>query len=118
MVRTAGKPAYLKLIPDRSRIDADGEDLCYILVEAYDKKGILCPHADHLVRFTIDGPADIAGVGNGNPQSTESFLADYRHLFFGKAMLIVRSVEGVEGRIKIVAKSDGLKEAKTSVVSQ
>jgi len=118
VVRTAGKPAYLKLIPDRSRIDADGEDLCYILVEAYDKKGILCPHADHLVRFTIDGPADIAGVGNGNPQSTESFLADYRHLFFGKAMLIVRSVEGVEGRIKIVAKSDGLKEAKTSVVSQ
>ena len=117
VVRTAGEPACLKLTPDRTRIDADGEDLCYVLIEAYDKKGILCPLADNLVRFNIDGPAEIAGVGNGNPQSLEPFVADYRKLFFGKAMLIVRSKKGEKGTIKIIAKSRGLKEAKTSIRS-
>ena len=45
---------------------ASGDDLCYILVEALDQKDNLCPLADNLIRFNVDGPAEIAGVGNGN----------------------------------------------------
>jgi beta-galactosidase len=49
----------------------------------------------------------IAGVGNGNPQSLESFQASQIHLFYGKAMLIIRS-DQKKGNIGINATSSGL----------
>jgi beta-galactosidase len=106
--RTAGSPAAIRLTPDRKELAATGEDLCYILVEAYDSKGTLCPLADNLVRFKVDGPAEIAGVGNGNPMSLEPFQADYRKLFYGKAMLILRTKQGQGGAVHVVAESEGL----------
>ncbi|MBC8181623.1 glycoside hydrolase family 2 protein [candidate division KSB1 bacterium] len=118
VVRTAGEPEYLTLTPDRIHIEATGDDLSYILVEVFDKNNNACPKADNLVRFNIDGPATIAGVGNGNPQSLEPFKANHRKLFFGKAMLILRSKKGEKGKINITATSDGLKRAKTSIVSK
>ncbi|MDZ7358885.1 MAG: DUF4982 domain-containing protein [candidate division KSB1 bacterium] len=118
VVRTAGKPAYLKLTPDRSAIAASGDDLCYLLVEAYDQNQILCPKADNLVRFVVEGPATIAGVGNGNPQSLEPFVADRCRLFNGKAMLIIRTEKDKKGKIRISAISDGLKQAKADLLSQ
>jgi len=118
LMRTAEAPAQLRLTPDRTELSASGEDLAYILVEALDKDGILCPLADNTVTFKIDGPADIAGVGNGNPLSFEPFQADNRKLFYGKAMLIVRTQEGKTGKITITARSEGLKEAAASLQSK
>ncbi len=107
-MKTAGAPAAIRLTPDRSKLAATGEDLCYVLVEAVDADGNLCPLADNLIDFKIDGPAEIAGVGNGNPLSLEPYQADHRKLFFGKAMLIVKADEGPGGDVKITASSDGL----------
>jgi len=118
IMRTAGAPAVLRLTPDRTKLAATGEDLCYILVEAFDDKGTLCPLADNLVRFKVDGPAEIAGVGNGNPLSIEPFQADYRKLFYGKAMLILRTQPGQKGKIRVTASSDGLASAQTVVQCQ
>ena len=108
VMRTAGKPAAIRLTPDRTELSATGEDLCYILIEAVDKKETLCPLADNLIRFKVDGPAEIAGVGNGNPLSLEPFQANSRKLFYGKAMLILRTKEGQGGNIRVTAESDGL----------
>jgi beta-galactosidase len=116
-MRTAGEPAALRLTPDRKNLTASGEDLCYILVEALDEKGTLCPLADNLVRFKVEGPAEIAAVGNGNPLSLEPFQADSRKLFYGKAMLIVRTTEGQGGRISVTAESDGLRSSNMAVRS-
>jgi len=118
VVKTAGEPYSIKLTPDRTSIEASGNDLSYILVEAYDKDGNLCPLADNLVNFSIKGPGEIAGVGNGNPQSHEPFQANFRKLFYGKAMLIVRSKENGTGIIEVAASADGLKTAKISVTSK
>jgi hypothetical protein len=115
VMRTAGAPAAIRLTPDRKELAATGEDLCYILVEAYDSKGTLCPLADNLVRFKVDGPAEIVGVGNGNPMSLEPFQADYRKLFYGKAMLILRTKEGQRGTVHVIAESDGLTSSKATV---
>lgn len=117
IIRTSKEPYFIKLTPDRLKINASGEDLSYILVEAYDKDGNLCPLADNMINFEISGPGSIAGVGNGNPQSHEPFTASYRKLFNGKAMLIVKSIEEKPGIIKISAKSEGLKESKTQINS-
>ena len=118
VMRTAGVPAAIRLTPDRKKLSATGEDLCYILVEAFDEKGTLCPLADNLVRFKVDGPAEIAGVGNGDPMSIEPFQADYRKLFYGKAMLILRTKDGQTGAVRVTAASDGLTSGETSVQCQ
>ncbi len=115
IMRTAGEPAAIQLTADRMQLAATGEDLCYILVEALDEKGTLCPLADNLIRFKVEGPAEIAGVGNGNPLSLEPFQANYRKLFYGKAMLILRTVEGKTGQVRVTAESNGLKSAEIIV---
>jgi beta-galactosidase len=89
-MKTAGEPAKIRLTPDRTIIKADGGDLSYILVEMLDEQGTLCPLADNKINFSIEGPAEIAGVDNGDQNSLEPFQADYRKLFYGKAMLIIR----------------------------
>jgi beta-galactosidase len=115
IMRTAGKPAQIRLTPDRGELKASGEDLSYILVEALDEQGTVCPLADALIHFEIDGPAEIAGVGNGNPLSLEPFQADYRKLFFGKAMLILRSREGQTGSVQIRAHGQDLRDGKVTI---
>jgi len=118
VMRTAGAPATLRLTPDRTKLSASGDDLCYVLVEAVDADGNECPLADNLVQFKVNGPAEIAGVGNGNPMSLEANQADHRKLFFGKAMLIVRATEGEGGTLRIAATSEGLKSAEASATSR
>jgi len=118
IMRTAGKPAAIRLTPDRKDLAATGDDLCYVLVEALDDKGTLCPLADNLIRFKLDGPAEIAAVGNGNPLSLEPFQADYRKLFYGKAMLILRTKAGEGGQVHVTATSDGLTGADCLLMTQ
>jgi len=93
VVRTAGEPAALRLTPDRASVSADGEDLCYVLVEAVDQDGNLCPLAMNKVTFSLEGPAAIAGVGNGDHHFPAEFDTDHVALFYGKAMLIVQAGE-------------------------
>jgi beta-galactosidase len=111
-MKTAGEPYQIRLTPDRNTLRADGNDLSFILVEAFDKNGNPCPLADNLVDFTITGPGTIAAVGNGNPQSFEPFQANLVHLFYGKAMLIVRSGQQ-QGKIGVTAASKGMEKAMT-----
>jgi hypothetical protein len=115
VMSTSGKPAAIRLTPDRKKLAATGEDLCYVLVEAVDEKGTLCSLAENLVRFKVDGPAEIAAVGNGNPLSLEPFQANSRKLFYGKAMLILRTMKGQAGRVHVTAESDGLRAAEIIV---
>jgi hypothetical protein len=118
VMKTAGDPAKIRLTPDREQINASGDDLCYLLVEALDADGNPCPLADNVIEFEVEGPAEIAGVGNGNPLSLEDYQADHRKLFYGKALLIIRAEEGQGGEISITAKSDGLDSAMSKISAE
>ena len=118
VVRTAGEPAKLHLMADRERLSADGEDLSYVLVEARDQDGNLCPLAMNEVHFTMEGPGTIAGVVNGDHHFPAEFDADHVTLFYGKAMLVVRSEEDKRGNIAVTATSKGLRNAKVMLRSR
>lgn len=111
VVRTAGPPASLRLTPDRTALAATGEDLSFVLVEALDAQGNPAPVADNLIQFDVQGAGEIAGIDNGDQVSLDSFQDNQHRLFFGKAMLIVRTKEGQAGKIQLTARSAGLKEA-------
>ncbi len=107
-IKTAGAPARLRLIPDRAKLSSDGQDLSFITVRVEDKEGSLCPLADNLVQFHVEGVGKIEAVDNGNAATTEPFQADHRKAFSGMALLIVRANKGQGGRIQVTAPSDGL----------
>ncbi|MBC2606149.1 beta-galactosidase GalA [Pelagicoccus albus] len=70
-VRTTGESAAFALEPDRSEIKANGQDISVITLSVLDERGDVVPTADDLAFFTIEGPGEIIGVGNGNPSSLE-----------------------------------------------
>ena len=117
-VKTAGAPARVSLVADRAAIHADGDDLSFVTVRVEDKDGNLCPVADNLVKFKLEGPGSIAGVDNGNPATVEPFQAESRKAFNGLALLIVRGQRGKSGKVKITATGDGLRAAETVLTAK
>ncbi|WNH07650.1 hypothetical protein [Thalassobellus suaedae] len=73
---------------------------------------------ENKIDFEVTGAGEIVAVGNGNPQSLEPYITNYRKLFYGKAMLIIRSKENVEGKVNVLATSDGLKKAKVELKTE
>ncbi len=113
-IHTAGEPAQIRLTPDRNTIKADGKDLSFITVEILDEDGNLCPNAENLVEFNINGNGFIAGVDNGSPISLERFKDNKRKAFYGKCLVVVQN-DGKKGNIQIEATSEGLKHAQTII---
>ncbi|MDE3167173.1 MAG: DUF4982 domain-containing protein [Acidobacteriota bacterium] len=117
-IKTAGAPARVAIAADRAAIAGDGDDLSFLTVRIEDKDGNLCPMADNLVSFKIDGPATIAAVDNGNAATTESFQADHRKAFSGMALLILRGQKDKPGRVRVTAASEGLKAGEAVVTTK
>ena len=109
-IRTAGEPARIMLIPDRSALHADGTDLSFVTVEIQDKDGNLVPDADNLLRFTVEGDGFIAGTDNGDQNDPVSLKKPERHAFYGKAMAVVQNT-GKAGTIRLKATAEGLPDA-------
>jgi beta-galactosidase len=110
VVRTAGAPSRIALVPDRARIRADGEDLSFVTVTVRDQRGRAVPTAEPLVRFRISGSARIVGVDNGDQISHASFQAKQVRLFNGKALVIVRAGRS-PGTVTLTAEGKGLAAA-------
>lgn len=70
-VETTGEPAKVSLVPYRTEFAADGCDAVPVTVQVLDKQGRPVPTANLPVEFEISGPAEIIGVGNGDPVSHE-----------------------------------------------
>jgi len=113
-LRTAGEPAQLRLAPDRPTIRADGQDLCFVTAEVLDAHGNLNPNANTLLRFALDGPGKIIGVGNGDPRSVESFQQPHRRAFRGRCLVVVRAANHA-GQITLRAEAQGLTGATAKI---
>ncbi len=99
---TTGPVTALRLSAERTEIDADGEDVAVVKVEALDKDGRAVPTAEHLLAFKVSGEGALIGVGNGNPNCQESDKEPQRSLFNGLAEVIVQSTKQA-GAIQIEA---------------
>ncbi len=88
---TTGDPVAIRLTPDRTEINADGEDLVILRVEALDKEGRAIPTADYQISFKVTGEGTLIGVGNGDPNCQESDKGSRRSLFSGLAQVIVQA---------------------------
>ncbi len=118
VVNTAGSPVAIELVADRKTMVADGDDMAFVTVRLVDADGNLCPTADDLVTFQLDGPATIAAVDNGNAASLESFQANQRRAFSGLCMVYLRSAGQQDGVVTLTATADGLASASVTLETQ
>ena len=117
VLTTTGKPTKLRLTADRTAVQADGQDLSFVTVEALDAEGRVQWSADQEVQFAISGPGVIAGVGNGDGQDTASYQGDRRKLFQGRAQVIVRTSRK-SGPIRLTATAPGLNEGAVTITAK
>ncbi len=108
--KTAGAPAKIQLIADRTKIKANGTDLSFITVKLLDKDGNPVPDADRLLDFTVTGAGILAGTDNGFQADSTSLQSNQRKTWKGMALAIVQSTVK-KGNITVLVKSAGLKEA-------
>ncbi|MDB5249202.1 MAG: hypothetical protein JWQ40_3596 [Segetibacter sp.] len=116
-LRTANTPVQMKISADRTQIKADGQDLSYITVELADANGTRDPKAENLVQFEIEGPGTIAGVGNANPISVESYQQPQRKLWQGRCQVIIKSAKQA-GPITLRANTAGVEPVNIVIQSK
>ena len=117
VLETAGDAVRLKLTADRTLLDADGQDLAFVTVEAVDAKGRLQVNSNSLVHVAVSGAGTIAAVGNGDGQSKRSYAGETVDLFHGRALVVLRTTRN-KGQIKLTANGDGLGAASVIVESR
>jgi beta-galactosidase len=117
-MKTAGPAARIELSADRTRIQADGEDLSFVTVTITDKDGQLVPRSKNRVRFRLEGPGEIIATDNGDATSHESFQQPHRAAYNGMALVVVRSQTGRGGKLTLKAEADGLKSAQVILDSK
>ncbi|MBP6635497.1 MAG: glycoside hydrolase family 2 protein, partial [Paludibacter sp.] len=95
----------LKLSIDFSgkQLKADGADVVFVYATVCDVNGNAVMDADVPVHFTVKGAARLIGQ---NPMKAEAGIAT-----------ILLQADKKAGKIRIEAKTDGLKRAKTEIVS-
>lgn len=111
---TAGEPESIVLSPDRTTINADGEDVTIVTASIVDKNGIVVPDANNKVEFKVSTNGNLIGTGNGNPMDHDSDKTNWRNAFNGYCIAIVQATEEV-GKIAIEASSEGLTTAEIVV---
>ena len=137
-VSTPGAAAKLEASANVDKINANNSDLVYVEVDVTDANGNLKTTATNNITFTVEGPAEIAGVDNGDQATVRKYQNEYVltskttaniNAYAGKALVILRATDkggeitlniasnGLEGQTITVTAEGGEGEGDTGLVS-
>lgn len=91
ILETAGKPACLRLTPDKKTMQHDGQDLTFIVVEVTDSKGRVCPDAAIPCQAVVKGSGQLLAFASADMKDTEPTTSPRVTTWKGRALLVVRS---------------------------
>ena len=125
-VSTPGSVTKLVATADKTEVEANGYDLVYVEVDLTDANGNLKTTATNNLTFTVEGPAVIAGVDNGDQATVRKYqnayvLTDRQNAnidaYAGKALVILRTTdEG--GEITLNIASNGLEGQTITITAE
>ncbi len=114
IIETTGEPYALRLTCDREELTADNEDVAHIRIEVIDNQGRVVPTASNMVYYTVEGAGRLIGLENGNPADHEPYKSNRRRVFNGLGLAIIQAGKQ-QGKIKITASSDGMKDVSIEI---
>lgn len=102
--RTPGDTARLIMTAEENGLRSDGNDLCFITVQAADAQGNPVDNARDRIYVSVSGGAYLAGTDNGDSTDEDGYKQSSRRLFGGKLLLIIAS-NGNKEDAKVIAES-------------
>lgn len=108
---TADEPVSIRLTTDRNVLEADGQDLAFLAIEAVDKSGHLVPIADHLLSVSVQGAGSLQALGNADIKDEDPYFDSTHHLWKGRALAVIRS-NGKKGTAIVQIKAKGMNKGK------
>lgn len=115
-IETTSKASSVVVEPYNTTLKADGQDIAIVDLVLKDENNREVPDAMNQMTVNLNGPAVILGYGNGNPGFKDierpqndgtSFTIQ---AFAGKAQVIIRSLEGQKGNVRLDVSGTGLKK--------
>ncbi len=100
------KDTILSAKPEKTVIQADGQDLCYIPIEFTDPAGKLKPYIEQPVEISVSGPATLAGFGSALCKTNERFDAGTYASYRGRVLAVLRAGM-TPGTVTVQVKSAG-----------
>ena len=103
-LKTAGEPARLRLIPDRTVMAADGQSLTFVTIEVVDKDGTTVPEAAIDCEAVVKGQGQLLAFASADLKDTEPYTSSRTKTWKGRALLVVRSTQK-KGSVNVSIKS-------------
>ena len=110
VLQTAGEASRIVLLPDATRLGPGAQDISHVEFRIVDAQGVRVPNATNEVSFTVEGPARIIGIDNGDLFSAETGKNNVRRAYHGRGLAIIQAGQG-SGRIRLTARAEGLRGA-------
>ncbi len=108
LVKSFTDATNIKAVPDKTVLNAGGDDLIFIDISACDKDGIFVANACDRINVKVSGAGRLVGLDNGDSTDFEQYKAMSRRLFSGKLLAIIAPVKE-SGRIEVQITSPSLK---------
>ncbi|MCH5341855.1 MAG: DUF4982 domain-containing protein [Acetatifactor sp.] len=109
-----GDSSRIALAVDKTKLRADGTDMCFVTVETLDAQGNKVENASDYVEVTLEGPGRVLGMDNGDSTDYDDYKTNVRKLFSGK-LLVVVGTTGEPGEIKVRISGKGLESAELTL---
>jgi beta-galactosidase len=116
VLMTAGDAARIVLFPDTFRVNANGEDVVHIEYRILDRNGVLVPSANAEITFSVEGPARVLGIGNGDLNDASSGQGLVHRAYQGRGLAILKTTT-TPGTITIRASAPGVGGATVAVTA-
>lgn len=113
-IRSAGIPAALKITPDKTVLTADGQALCFALVEIVDENGAPVPYAEAEIRADVTGAASLQAFGSARPITEENYTKGVGTAYQGKMLAVIRSSDQ-RGTALIRVEAEGISGAELTL---
>ena len=107
ILETAGQASDLAVSVTKDEIKADGRGLSFVIVDLVDAEGRANHWEKKKVRFEIEGPGVLAGIGSADPSSDTSFQDPEWETYDGRVMAAIRTTCEI-GEITVRVSTEGL----------
>ncbi|MDR0758611.1 MAG: DUF4982 domain-containing protein [Treponema sp.] len=90
-IHTAGKAAGIRVTAEKKMLQADGQSLCFAVVEIVDNQGRRVPFDDRKAKAEVSGAGTLAAFGTGRPVTEENYTTGEFTSYLGRFLAIIRS---------------------------
>lgn len=113
-LQTSGEPTYLLAEIDKKELRANKEDIAHIDVLIADKEGIPVYSANNRINCQVNGPIQLLGMEDANPENTEDYKDSEQNSFKGRLLAYIQALDRT-GRGTIILSSPGLKGVELTI---